>query len=165
MTEEVGVVRRVVWREIFPWLIIFRAFRISISLPILSLATVGSLLTPVGSQIAAAVFLGSEDFAATEWAIVLDDDFAGTESIRAFPGFSTITSASNPIVHVYRHFTDPFVQLFDRSNSIRETAYHLFRGLWSIAIWAFFAGAITHHEERSTDIDGIGMNYSLFSHI
>ena len=25
----------------------------------------------------------------------------------------------------------------------REVAYHLFRGLWSIAIWAFFASAIT----------------------
>ena len=143
MTEEVGVVRRIVWREIFPWLIIFRAFRISVSLPILTLATIGWLLTPLGSQIAAAVFLGAEEFSTTRWAVPLNDFLAESESLQAIPGVSTITSASNPIVYVFQHFTDPFVQLFDRSNTVRETAYHLFRGLWSIAIWAFFAGAIT----------------------
>ncbi|MDA1052731.1 MAG: hypothetical protein O3C40_19940 [Planctomycetota bacterium] len=143
MTEEVGVVRRIVWREILPWLIIFRAFRISVSLPILSLATVGWLLTPFGSQIASAVFLGNADASTTQWATPLSDFVTRSESLQAIPGISTIASTSNPIVHVYEHFTDPFVQLFDRSNTVRETAYHLFRGMWSIAIWAFFAGAIT----------------------
>ncbi|MBC8353951.1 MAG: hypothetical protein H8E66_18295 [Planctomycetes bacterium] len=143
MTEEVGVVRRIVWREVLPWLIIFRAFRISISLPVLTLATVGWLLTPLGAQIASSLFLGNEELSTTEWAISLNDTFGGTESLHAVPGVSTAASTSNPLIHVYQHFTDPFVQLFDRSNTVRETAYHLFRGLWSIAIWAFFAGAIT----------------------
>ena len=147
MTEEVGVVRRVVWREVLPWLIIFRAFRLSVSLPILSLATVGWLLTPLGEQIASAVFLGGIDLATTEWVPPLRDLLTEDEALRTLPGFSTLTSTSNPLVHVYHHFTDPFVQLFDRSNSIRETAYHLFRGLWSIAIWSLFAGAITRIEE------------------
>ncbi|MEX0818904.1 MAG: hypothetical protein WD070_04905 [Pirellulaceae bacterium] len=149
MTEEVGVVRRVVWREILPWLIIFRAFRLSVSLPILSLATVGWLLTPVGSQIASALFLGSGDATTTGFAVPLNEStvaygaFAPYDSTLDIPGFVQVAWASNPIVHVYQHFTDPFVQLFDRSNTVRETAYHLFRGMWSIAIWAFFAGAIT----------------------
>ena len=30
-----------------------------------------------------------------------------------------------------------------RANTLRETAYHVFCGMWSIAVWAFFAGAIT----------------------
>ncbi|HRX81555.1 MAG TPA: hypothetical protein P5307_20945, partial [Pirellulaceae bacterium] len=143
MTEEVGVVRRVVWREILPWLIIFRAFRLSVSLPVLSLATVGWLLTPVGSQIAAAVFLGNSEAPTTEWATPLNDFVADSETLQAIPVVSTMASTSNPIVHVYQHFTDPFVQFFDRSNTVRESAYHLFRGLWSIAIWSLFAGAIT----------------------
>ena len=143
MSEEVGVVRRIVWRDILPWLIIFRAFRISVSLPILTLATLGWLLTPLGSQIAAGVFLGDEPFSTTQWAAPLNDFFAGSELLHAIPGVSPFISTSNPIAYVYQHFSDPFVQLFDRSNSVRETAYHLFRGLWSIAIWAFFAGAIT----------------------
>jgi len=143
MTEEVGVVRRIVWREILPWLMIFRAFRLSVSLPMLSLATIGWLLTPLGSQIASKIFLGNSDVGTTEFAMPLNDFLAADESLQAIPGFSLLTSTPNPVVHVYQHFTDPFVQLFDRSNTIRETAYHMFRGLWSIAIWAFFAGAIT----------------------
>ncbi len=143
MTEEVGVVRRIVWPEILPWLMIFRAFRLSVSLPVLSLATVGWLLTPLGSQIASAVFLGNSEVRSTEWATPKSDFWAADESLQAIPGFSSVTSTSNPIIHVYHHFTDPFVQFFNRSNSVRETAYHLFRGLWSIAIWGFFAGAIT----------------------
>lgn len=143
MTEEVGVVRRIVWREILPWLMIFRAFRLSVSLPMLSLATIGWLLTPLGSQIASKIFLGNSDVGTPEFAMPLNDFLAADESLQAIPGFSLLTSTPNPVVHVYQHFTDPFVQLFDRSNTIRETAYHMFRGLWSIAIWAFFAGAIT----------------------
>jgi hypothetical protein len=143
MTEEVGVVRRIVWREILPWLIIFRAFRLSVSLPILTLATIGWLLTPLGAQIAAAVFLGDEQPSTTDWAAPLNDFLAGFGAERAIPGVSRLASTSNPIVYVYQHITDPFVQLFDRDNTIRETAYRLFCGLWSIAIWAFFAAAIT----------------------
>lgn len=143
MTEEVGVVRRVVWRDILPWLIIFRAFRISVSLPVLSLATIGWLLTPVGSQIGSALFLGNADVVTTEWATPLNDFVSGSETLSAIPGMTTLTAASNPISLVYQHFTDPFVQFFDRSNTVRESAYHLFRGLWSIGVWAFFAGAIT----------------------
>ncbi|MCA9120952.1 MAG: hypothetical protein H6822_31340 [Planctomycetaceae bacterium] len=143
MTEEVGVVRRIVWRDILPWLIIFRAFRISVSLPILSLATVGWLLTPIGTQIASSLFLGNDDIVATGGTTPVNDFISESELLQMIPGISTFTSASNPISHVYQHFTDPFVQLFSRSNSIRESAFHLFRGAWSVAIWAFFAGAIT----------------------
>ncbi len=143
MTEEVGVVRRIVWREILPWLIIFRAFRISVSLPILTLATIGWLLTPLGERIAADVFLGEEQVTTTDWAAPLNEFLARSESLQAIPGVSSVASTSNPIVFVYQHFTDPFVQLFDRGNTIRETAYRFFCGLWSIAVWGFFAGAIT----------------------
>ena len=134
MSEEVGVVRRVVWREILPWLVIFRAFRVSVSLPVLALATVGWLLTPVGTQIAQSLFLGDHDLTTLDWLVDVGED-----ADWATLGVTT----SNPVVHVYQHFTDPFVQLFDRNNTIRETAYHLFRGLWSIAVWALFAVAIT----------------------
>ncbi|MEO8497181.1 MAG: hypothetical protein ABI614_19075, partial [Planctomycetota bacterium] len=108
MTEEVGVVRRVVWRDILPWLIIFRAFRISVSLPILTLATVGWLLTPLGTQIATAVFLGEEAITTTDWAAPLNDFLARSDSRhQAIPGVSAVTSSSNPIAFVYQHFTDP----------------------------------------------------------
>ncbi len=141
MTEEVGVVRRIVWREILPWLIIFRAFRISISLPVLFLATIGWVLTPVGSQIGSSLFLSSEpELAAEVLQPVRTLAVVGGWS-QAVPSFESLDSS--PIAFVYQHFARPFVHLFDRTNSLSESAFHLFSGLWSIAIWAMFAGAIT----------------------
>ena len=39
MTDERGVLRRIAWRELFPWLIIFRTFRLAISPTLLLVAT------------------------------------------------------------------------------------------------------------------------------
>ena len=55
MPDGSSVVRRVAWRELCPWLIIFRTFRLSISPPVLFLATVGALLTPLGWVISSAL--------------------------------------------------------------------------------------------------------------
>ncbi len=141
MTEEVGVVRRIVWREILPWLIIFRAFRISISLPVLFLATIGWVLTPFGSQIGSYLFLSSASESPADLVLpVRRLETAGRWS-EVVPSFESLDSS--PITFVYRHFTHPFIQLFDRTNSLSETAFHFFCGLWSIAIWALFAVAIT----------------------
>lgn len=141
MTEEVGVVRRVVWREILPWLIIFRAFRISISLPVLSLATLGWLLTPLGTQIATSLFLDSDSMVQSEAALPSSalDSISGSDGLQA----SLDVLNSSPIAFVYQHFTRPFANIFDRANTLSETAFHLFRGLWSIVVWSLFAGAIT----------------------
>jgi hypothetical protein len=140
MPDDGGVVRRVAWREICPWLILFRCFRMSISLPILSFATAGCLLTPLGPMIASPLFLDSTTEPAT-W-------MPHPDGIRSFIDEPTrtsigITSMSDPIRFVYSHFTSPFRAAFDRHNTTRETAYHVFSGLWHVAVWAFFAGAIT----------------------
>ena len=143
MPDDGGVVRRVVWREVLPWLVIFRCFRISISLPVLFFATLGWLLTLLGPRIAGTLFLDSptED---PVWAPAPGGLAAALES--AARGDSLLTAAasiSDPVRFVYLHFSDPFLQVFNRDNTIRETAYYVFSGLWNVVVWAFFAGAIT----------------------
>ena len=44
MADERIVVREIAWREILPWLVIFRTFRLARSLSLLFLATFGVLL-------------------------------------------------------------------------------------------------------------------------
>ena len=56
MTEEQGVVRRISWRDLFPWLILFRTFRIAIAPELLALATLAVLLAPLGWGLADFVF-------------------------------------------------------------------------------------------------------------
>src|SRR6187401_1932392 len=51
MTDERGVLRRIAWRELFPWLVIFRTFRLSISPTLLSVATLAVILTYLGSLV------------------------------------------------------------------------------------------------------------------
>jgi hypothetical protein len=48
MTDSRGVLREVAWREVFPWLLIFRSFRLSIQPTILAIALAAALLTPLG---------------------------------------------------------------------------------------------------------------------
>ena len=48
MTDERGVVRSISWRDLFPWLILLRTFRIAIHPALLTAATVATLLTPIG---------------------------------------------------------------------------------------------------------------------
>jgi hypothetical protein len=48
MTDSRGVLREVAWREVFPWLLIFRCFRLAIHPAILTIALAAALLTPLG---------------------------------------------------------------------------------------------------------------------
>ena len=58
MTGEQGIVRGVSWRDLCPWLVIFRAFRLAVSPSLLALATIGVLVNPLGWRVAEAVFIG-----------------------------------------------------------------------------------------------------------
>ena len=61
MAEERDTVRRIAWRELFPWLLILRSFRLAISPPVLLLAALGTLLTPLGWGLAAELFGGPDE--------------------------------------------------------------------------------------------------------
>ncbi|HJN12471.1 MAG TPA: hypothetical protein QF564_27570 [Pirellulaceae bacterium] len=154
MPDDNGVVRRIAWKQICPWLMIFRIFRISISLPVLVLAVAGALLTPLGWWGADTLFVTDLDLrqpqfsefaqANSDWPVALEN----STTPASYSADSLLTSASWPIesnhvVVTYRKFTSPFAKLLDRQLSITQAAYLLFGGLWNLAVWAFFGGAIT----------------------
>ena len=60
MTTGEGVVRSVSWRDLCPWTILFRLYRVSVSLQLLLLAFVGAWLTSLGWQASRAVCLSDE---------------------------------------------------------------------------------------------------------
>lgn len=72
MANDVQVVREIAWRDIFPWLLLVRAFRVSIQLGQLLLATVGILATICGWWALAVVFGGSDEQPLKDW---LTDDY------------------------------------------------------------------------------------------
>lgn len=67
MPNDSGTVREIAWREIFPWLLLVRAFRVSIQLWQLLLAASGVLLTVIGWWALAALFSGTNEQPLKEW--------------------------------------------------------------------------------------------------
>src|SRR4029079_2757943 len=65
MTDERGVLRRIAWRELFPWLIIFRTFRLAISPTLLLVATLAVFLSGIGWRAGAFIFLTQDERNAT----------------------------------------------------------------------------------------------------
>ena len=141
MQDESGVIRRIAWQQICPWLIIFRSFRLSISLPMLLLATAGWLLTPLGAAVANMVFLGNDASNAASW-LAESDSTLHVPGAEQFPPARFLAQQANPIRYVYEQLLSSPAKLLTTPMSAKKTAYHLFCSLWSIAVWSFFAVAI-----------------------
>lgn len=67
MPNDGQVVREIAWREIFPWLLLVRSFRVAIQLWQLLLAASGILLTIFGWWALAVIFSGTNEQPLKEW--------------------------------------------------------------------------------------------------
>ena len=139
MADERGVLRRIVWRDVFPGLILFRCFRLSIALPVLFLATLGALLMPLGPWL---LQKNATDQAPTE-AVLAALPPEARASLQL--GQNTIRLNWPPIglVKAYKTFVEPYGVLFDRNASFGRMLSSLGIALWYLLIWSFFGGAIT----------------------
>lgn len=154
MASDRTVVREIAWRDILPWLVIFRTFRLAKSMPLLFLATLGVVLTPVGWRIGEALFVSSEavegnsQFAEVveqnrQWpfqrsAIPVPNDGRVPRSVREI-----VLTAPNTLEPIYLTFVDPLARLFDTTLTVTQAAYDAFGLLWMLAVWGFFGGAVT----------------------
>ena len=154
MADDRIVVREIAWREILPWLIIFRTFRLAKSLPLLFLATFGAVLTPVGWRVSESLFVSDQlveqdaQFAGLleqnrQWpfqrsAIPVPNDGRVPRSVQEI-----VLTKPNPLEPVYLRFVDPLARLLDAQLTVTQAAYYAFGLLWMLAVWGFFGGAIT----------------------
>ena len=136
MTDERGVLRRIAWRELFPWLIIFRTFRLSISPTLLAVATLAVFLSTLGERIGSVVFLTKEQ----RVYIAPGPTLADTKPVAVAKYLPVEGSAASA---GYFSLGEPFYRLFRREMTINHAAYFAFIALWTLAIWAFAGGIIT----------------------
>ncbi len=149
MTQDQPAVRSIAWPEIFPWLMIFRSFSLAISMPVLVLATIGVLATPIGWWIGSAVLpngipakaMQQEVAARRTWPVQSAAWQRVTSSTGVLP--SKTFAWTGPIQQVATDTVQPFVQLFQRPITWRRFAYYLIGGLWTLFIWSILGGAIT----------------------
>jgi hypothetical protein len=139
MTDERGVLRRIAWRELLPWLVLFRTFRLAISPTLLLVATLAVFLSSIGWQIGT-IFLTKEHFTKEGQMILRGPPLAHLTPAAIGKYLPAEQSAAT---HAYFQLADPVYRIFRREMSTNHAAYYLFGSLWSLAIWAFAGGIIT----------------------
>lgn len=169
MSDGQGVLRAVSWRDLCPWLIIFRSFGLAARGSILLVATAAVLATPLGWKLAGFVFVSKEtrrsDPHFQQTARTLETwpshdyrsprDLSGADSTGGL--VSRFWSAPSLAAGAFHRLSLPFRQLFSTQITTQQTAYFVFGALWTLAIWSFAGGVITRlaavelgREERIT---------------
>lgn len=152
MLDERGTVRRVAWREIFPWLLLFRTVSVAMSLRKMLLGAVAIALTSLGWFLLGSAFAGREG----------DDQLAaGVESYTQFPWQAELplalkwfsgdggTSENNPwtmqepLIAPWQRLSDPVFQIFNADVSWAGLAFYASCALWALAVWSLFGGLIS----------------------
>lgn len=145
MNESAGALRQIAWRELFPWLILLRTFRIAISPPLLALAAVAVLVVPLGWRVAGFVLLTAEQ---REARLVIGDAMPRSVHSRLATEVPTaprpyLPSAPTAVLEAYFDLAEPLSRFFRLEITLREALYYLAGFLWTLAVWAFPGGVIT----------------------
>src|SRR5262245_31270572 len=137
MADHPGFIRSIAWRELFPWLILFRTFRIAISPSLLAIATAAVLVTSLGWRISGVIFLSQEQRIAqatpSHLAAAIPREIQGyfPESVRT------------PLLNAYFEMSEPLARFFRLDLTLGEAAFYAFGFLWTLAVWAFPGAMIT----------------------
>jgi hypothetical protein len=156
MPDDPGTIRRIVWTELFPWLILVRALRLAISARLLVLAAIAVALSVGGWWVFGQLFAGSGDEQLRGWIaeygelphpLAIDATMNGFGSLvwPAKDAELPPTSASAPanaIVDPWLTLTRPFRQIFSRKLPVTALAFVLLCALWTDVVWAYFGGVI-----------------------
>jgi hypothetical protein len=154
MESDSGTIRTVVWKELCPWLSIFRVFRLSIAFAAILFGAAAILLTAIGWAVLATVF--STTTPGTEWLApygncpwravtsVVPDQPALPSAMPMIHWSEAHQGPREPVFSSWATLNAPLVNgLSTAGLSVRATACLVLCGLWGAAIWAFFGAAIT----------------------
>ena len=157
MTSEPSAVRRVVWTEIAPWLLLFRTFRVARRIRLLVWAASGILVMAGGWALLDALFPGVDAVITGSSAgggapslgldaLVPDrptwDIFQPYRQWRASPNPPLLDRLPDPVVGTWEQFSRPLLRLLTAKSNFQEIAFYILAGIWAIAVWGYFGGAM-----------------------
>ncbi len=151
MTGDQCTVRRVVWREVFPWLLLVRTFRLALRIPILSIVTVAIVVMPLGWRAAEFLFVGPDSQSDAAFTANVHQNSSWLVSpakslhpIASWPVRSDDLRASAfGFGNIFFNIAAPFIQLFRPEITAPKAAYFLMGGLWTLCLWSFVAAVVT----------------------
>ncbi len=136
------------WHYCRPWFAIFYALRSATSFRALALAALGLIGTVAGWRMFWNLLMGpsevaDKNFALPEWPWQTGYQDFGSEGIHHIWQGSWSEPYVEPVLDRVAYLTVPFQYLFDRNLTYVELAYVILCGIWALAVWSFFGGAIT----------------------
>lgn len=154
MSGEQGIVRSISWRDLCPWLILFRALRLAFHPGLIALATVGALATPIGWRLSESAFLSDTSLRNPEfrefverqsrWQHLPRPRTAGTSRwLERLEGRieASIGSAAAPPLN---QLTAPFRWFFSgQPLSLGQCLYLMAGTLWMLTVWGFVGGVLS----------------------
>ncbi|MGD9721101.1 MAG: hypothetical protein AB7O59_03485 [Pirellulales bacterium] len=149
MTQDRDTVRSVAWAEVFPVLQLLGAPRIALSFRVLLLAAIALVGTAAGWRLLGELFHDPDNLSHQELN-------AQIEANRPWPWERPLVGMraadllspevwrhESPLVKAWSAISTPFAQVYRADISLAQWTYWLCCALWSLAVWAFFGGAIT----------------------
>jgi hypothetical protein len=152
-----SILHEIAWLEIFPVLNLGRAAGLAMRVQVLFLALAGLLLTIFGWWLAGWAFSGTDDPTLQQW---LRTGYVGSPwraprlvppppGVALLPDFGTLTASPvidhfprSPYGDTWWQLAAPFRQVFSTQTTVTSLAFVLVCGLWAVAVWALFGGAI-----------------------
>lgn len=133
------------WRDRFPWLLLVRTFRVSVSLQMLFLAGFATFLTSVGWRAADFCFIGTAEVTErvayeknylTRWPGSRSGNTYRTEAF-------TPRAPEHPALALPTRMVLPAARLFDRNLSWGSLFFYAIGGLWTVTVWGFVGTTIS----------------------
>lgn len=152
MNNERGLLRSVAWEEVFPWILLLRALKVSLEMRKLLLGAVAILVTWGGWWLLAALFTAAAPDSQPEFATYGDFPVSGAAERTGLLPLNRFSRDSvpsegwrgeNPLLEPWQRLTHPFVRAFDRRLDVVGYAFYSLAGLWAILVWALFGGALS----------------------
>lgn len=171
MPDDRGPPQRIVWQEIFPWLILFRTVGWALSLRKMLLGAAALTLTALGWHFLAFAFFGAAGSPQSDSELLstgADDGSSGVrrdrqlpegiESYQQLPWQASLSppeqwlevsgtghgwTMAEPFVAPWKKLSDPFRRIFDPELTWTGLAFYLLCALWVLAVWALFGGMIS----------------------
>ncbi|NOY29494.1 MAG: hypothetical protein GXP28_04740, partial [Planctomycetes bacterium] len=141
MSQPHGSLYEIRWNEVCPWLILVRALRVSIMVRVLALACAGVLVTQWGWSAVDVTLSEKSD----RLERLTDDSMNPKLPWQADRTSSSadVTALAGPLVRGWSWLAQPFIKLANRDATWRQSLALSLSGIWTIAVWALFGGAIS----------------------
>ena len=133
-----------------------RAFSVSISIPVLILATAALALIPVGWQLGGKLFVDAdsttlnevvENKSSLDYGIPDPNEQSPPNEAILLAPWEGIKREFSPqrgtLSGVYKELVDPATKFFERHEDFKGPALWTLGGLWTLLVYAFFGGAIS----------------------